>query len=435
MLKRLPSIAAGVCLGFIVAGVTTRLALSWSWWPNRELGRSADYVRDVMKLVHDNYVEADDVAYDRLRREAVHGLVESLDPHSEFLEEKDFRGLDEDLRGNFGGVGIQIEIRKESVVVIAPIAGTPAERAGIRRGDAIVAVDGKEVTREVGMEGMVNLLRGKPGTKVTLTIQRPGAAARQTIPIVREVIKVESIRDVRVLEGGIGYIQLVEFSERTGEDFARALTWLQTQNLRGLIIDLRNNPGGLLDAAVAVAEPFFGRNELIVYTEGRQPEDREEFRSATEGPPVAVPVAVLLNAGSASAAEVLAGALKDTHRAVIVGERSFGKGSVQTIFHLKNGEGMRLTTARYYTPSDVTIHEKGIAPQIEVVMTPEEDEKLSLQRLRSDLSEPQAFAERFGFAPIEDRQLQAALAALQGVNFLESRRSVAPAPAAREAQP
>jgi len=363
----------------------------------------------------------------------VHGLVESLDPHSEFLEEKDFRGLDEDLRGDFGGVGIQIEIRKESVVVIAPIAGTPAERAGIRRGDAIVAVDGKEVTREVGMEGMVNLLRGKPGTKVTLTIQRPGMAARQTIPIVREVIKVESIREVRVLEGGIGYIQLVEFSERTGEDFSRALTWLQTQNLRGLIIDLRNNPGGLLDAAVAVAEPFFRKNELIVYTEGRQPEDREEFRSTTEGPPVAVPVAVLLNAGSASAAEVLAGALKDTHRAVIVGERSFGKGSVQTIFHLKNGEGMRLTTARYYTPSGVTIHEKGIEPQIEVVMTPEEDEKLSLQRLRSDLSDPPAFTERFGFAPIADRQLQAALAALQGVNFLESRRAAAPT--SGEAQP
>jgi len=184
----------------------------------------------------------------------------------------------------------------------------------------------------------------------------------------------------------------------------------------------------LLDAAVAVAEPFFQRDELIVYTEGRLSEDRVEYRAATEGEPLKLPVAVLINSGSASAAEVLAGALKDTHRAVIVGERSFGKGSVQTIFEQKNGEGMPLTTARYYTPSGVTIHEKGIEPQIEVVMTPAEDEKISLQRQRDDLRDPAAFAERFGFEPIEDRQLQAALAALRGVIVLDGRAgAVSPA--------
>jgi len=172
---------------------------------------------------------------------------------------------------------------------------------------------------------------------------------------------------------------------------------------------------------VDVAEPFFRKGELIVYTQGRRPKDREDFRAETEGEPLTLPVAVLINAGSASAAEIVAGALKDTGRAVIVGERSFGKGSVQSIFKLKNGEGLRLTTARYYTPSGVTIHEKGIEPQIEVVMTPEEDDELRLQRNRSDLSDPKEFAARFGFTPIEDRQLQAAIEVLKGVNVLAGR--------------
>ncbi|HOD45858.1 MAG: S41 family peptidase [Opitutaceae bacterium] len=426
MSKRSLTILTAICLGLIVAGASARVALGWGWWSNRELNRASDYVHDVMKLVHENYVAPDAVPYDRLRRDAVHGMVESLDPHSEFLEEKAFSGLDADLRGDFGGVGIHIELRDNRVLVIAPIAGTPAERAGIRRGDEIVAVDATEVSRDVGMDDMVQLLRGEPGTKVSLTLVRTGEKQRLVVPIIREIIKVDSVRSIQVLEGGIGYIQIAEFSERTSEDFLAALDHLWAKDVRALVIDLRNNPGGLLDAAVAVAEPFFQRDELIVYTEGRLSEDRVEYRAATEGEPLKLPVAVLINSGSASAAEVLAGALKDTHRAVIVGERSFGKGSVQTIFELKNGEGMRLTTARYYTPSGVTIHEKGIEPQIEVVMTPAEDEKISLQRQRDDLRDPAAFAERFGFEPIEDRQLQAALAALRGVIVLDGRAGAVP---------
>lgn len=421
MSKRSYTILAAVCLGLIVVGGSARLVLGWGWWSNRELNRASDYVHDVMKIVHENYVSPEAVAYDRLRRDAVHGMVEALDPHSEFMEEKAFSGLDADLRGKFGGVGIHIELRNNRVLVIAPIAGTPAERAGIRRGDEIVAVDNTEVSRDVSMDDMVELLRGEPGTKVSLTLIRPGEKQRIVIPIVREVIKVDSVRSVQVLDGGIGFIQIAEFSERTSDDFLAALDGLLAKNIRGLVIDLRNNPGGLLDAAVAVAEPFFKKDELIVYTESRQPQDRVEYRAETDGEPLKLPVAVLINSGSASAAEVLAGALKDTHRAVIVGERSFGKGSVQTIFELKNGEGMRLTTARYYTPSGVTIHEKGIEPQIEVVMTPAEDEKISLQRQRDDLNDPAAFAERFGFAPIEDRQLQVAMAALRGVVVLDGR--------------
>ena len=204
MSKRPLTILTAICLGLIVAGASARVALGWGWWSNRELNRASDYVHDVMKLVHENYVAPDAVPYDRLRRDAVHGMVESLDPHSEFLEEKAFSGLDADLRGDFGGVGIHIELRDNRVLVIAPIAGTPAERAGIRRGDEIVAVDATEVSRDVGMDDMVQLLRGEPGTKVSLTLVRTGEKQRLVVPIIREIIKVDSVRSIQVLEGGIG---------------------------------------------------------------------------------------------------------------------------------------------------------------------------------------------------------------------------------------
>jgi carboxyl-terminal processing protease len=228
------------------------------------------------------------------------------------------------------------------------------------------------------------------------------------------------VRDVHVLGEGVGYIQVTEFSEHTGEQFVKALNGLVRQGVDSLVIDLRNNPGGLLDAAVEVAEPFFRKGELIVYTQGRKPADRDEYKAETAGEPVTLRIAVLINAGTASAAEVVTGALKDTRRAVVVGERSFGKGSVQSIFKLKNGEGLRLTTAHYYTPSGVTIHEKGITPQVEVVMTPAEDNKLARQRNRPDITDPAEMKERFGFDPVEDRQLQAALDVLKGVRLLDA---------------
>jgi len=241
------------------------------------------------------------------------------------------------------------------------------------------------------------------------------------------MIKTESVRDVQVLSDNIGYLQITQFTERTGEEFVKALNKLSELKATGLIIDLRNNPGGLLDSAVAVAEPFFKKGELIVYTQGRKPGDREDYKAESDEAPLDVPAAVLINAGSASAAEIVAGALKDTGKAIIVGERSFGKGSVQSIFKLKHGEGMRLTTARYYTPSGVTIHEKGVTPNVEVVMTPEDDQNVRLQRARHDVNDPTEFKERFGFAPIEDRQLQAALDVLRGIMILDMRKAEAAA--------
>ncbi|MBI5382873.1 MAG: S41 family peptidase [Opitutae bacterium] len=427
MLKRLLTLAVGVALGLLLAGAAAHFAASWSLLPNRELNRSTAYLREVLKLVNENYVAPDKAAYDKLTREALHGMVEALDPHSEFLEARDFKELDDEMRGDFGGIGIQVERRNGHVIVIAPVAGGPGERAGIQRGDEILAVDGKSVDRAASMDDVIDLLRGKPDTKVTVKLQRAGTPAPWELTLKRELIKVDSVREVSVLPGGIGYIQLSEFTERTSDEFAHALDRLLAQGVNSLVLDLRNNPGGLLDAAVEVSEMFFRKGELIVYTQGRRAKDREDFLAETEGDPVNLPMAVLINAGSASAAEIVAGALKDTGRAVLVGERSFGKGSVQSIFRLHNGEGMRLTTARYFTPSGVTIHEKGVEPHIEVVMTPDEDNKLRLQRTRGDLAAPQAFAQRFGFEPIEDRQLQAALDALRGVTVL-AERGVLPLP-------
>ncbi len=421
MFKRILILASGAVLGVALSAVGLRVAAAWHFWPSRDLARSSGYVKEVMRLVNENYVDGKAVAYDDLARNALHGMIESLDPHSEFLERKDNEEFEEDLTGEFGGIGIQVETRQNRIVVIAPLAGTPGERAGIQRGDEIVSIDRKPVDAGGNLDGVVSKLRGKPKTQVALGLFRPATRATLNLTLVREVIKIESVRGVQVLEDGLGYVQLTEFSEHTAAQFRQALGRLLRQGVHSLILDLRNNPGGLLESAVEVAEPFFRRNELIVYTQGRQPTDREEFRAETAGAPILLPLAVLINAGSASAAEIVTGALKDAGRALVVGERSFGKGSVQSVFKLENGEVLRLTTARYYTPSGVTIHEHGISPQVEVVMTAEEDTKLARQRSRPDLTDPADFKARFGFEPIVDRQLETAIAMLRGVRLFDGR--------------
>lgn len=416
MFKRILVVSAGAAFGLGLALTTAHWALAWNWfWQHRDLDRSSDYMREVLQLVNENYVDANDSGYDKLTHSALHGMIESLDPHSEFMESDDYREMEEEMSGKFGGIGIQVEIRQGRVIVIAPIAGSPGDRAGILRGDEVVRVDDKAVEKGATMNAVIDRLRGPAKTTVKIGLYRPSTAKTFELTLMREVIKVDSVRDVRILPGGIGYLQLTEFSEQSGAEFGQALERLTKDGATSLVLDLRNNPGGLLNAAVEVAEPFFRKGELIVYTQGRKAEDRDEYRSESKREPLKLPIAVLINAGSASAAEIVAGALKDTGRAVIVGERSFGKGSVQSVFRLKNGEGLRLTTARYYTPSGVSIHEKGIEPQVTVVMTPDEDSKLRLQRARSDVVAPKEFEERFSFAPIEDGQLQAAIDVLKGV--------------------
>jgi carboxyl-terminal processing protease len=420
MLKRVVTIACGVVLGLSVATGAARLAFAWGLFPNRELEKSTSYLREVLELVNDHYVDEKKAAFAELTKAALHGVVETLDPHSEFLESRAYQQLEEDMSSQFGGIGVQVELRKNRVVIVAPIAGTPSDRAGIRRGDQIVRIDGAPLESPT-MDTVVERLRGKPKSRVTVGLLRPQEKREYEVTLVRELIKTESVRDVQVLPGGIGYVQITQFTERTAEEFIAAINKFSEQRVSSLILDLRNNPGGLLDAAVELAEPFFKKGDLIVYTQGRAQKSREDYRAEAAEPPIDVPIAVLINSGSASAAEIVAGALKDTGKAVIVGERSFGKGSVQSIFKLKNGEGMRLTTARYFTPSGITIHEKGVEPQLEVVMSPEEDENVRLQRDRPDMNNPALFKERFGMDPVADRQLEAAVDVLRGVTLLAAR--------------
>lgn len=429
MLKRILIIASGVLLGTVLSIGAVRTAAAWGWWPNRELDKSADYVRDVLKVVNENYVDGEKAALPKLSEAAIQGVVSSLDPHSEYMNARDYKRLEEEISSEFGGIGVQVEMRNGNVVVIAPIAGTPGARAGILRADIIVSIEGKALEKPT-LDDVVGRLRGKPGTKVTIGFKRPSTGKEFEVTIKRERIKVESVRDVRLLPGGIGYVQITQFAERTGAEFIEALNTLNDQNMRALIVDLRDNPGGLLTAAVEVAEPFFSKGELIVYTQGRQEDDRAEYRAAAPEPPLTIPVAVLINAGSASAAEIVSGALKDMRRAVIIGERSFGKGSVQTILPLREGEGLRLTTARYYTPSGVTIHEKGVTPDVEIVMTPAEDESARIQRSREDMTDPAEFKERFNIEATPDRQLDAAVAVLQSALILDNRSVRATSPVA-----
>ncbi|MEN9633851.1 MAG: hypothetical protein RL077_2255 [Verrucomicrobiota bacterium] len=419
MFKRILTFVSALALLLALGAAAWRVSAAWSFWPNRDLTRSVNAVKDVMRLVNENYFDEKAVTYSQLARRALHGMVETLDPHSEFLEKKENDEFEEDLTGEFGGVGVQVETRLNRIVVIAPLADSPGERAGIQTGDEIVSIDGKPV--EVGglIDGVVGRLRGKPQTSVEIGLFRPATQTTLNLTLVREIIKVKSVRGARVLAAGMGYLQLIDFSEHTAEQFRSALGDLLREGATSLILDLRNNPGGLLDAAVEVAEPFFKKGELIVYTKGRKPSDREDFKAEADGPPLALPLVILINAGSASAAEIVTGALKDTSRAVVVGERSFGKGSVQSVFKLEHGEGLRLTTARYYTPSGAIIHEQGIAPHVEVVMTNEEDSQLARQRSRADITDPLLFKERFGFGPIADRQLEAAVAVLRGLQLLD----------------
>lgn len=414
MLKRHFAIAAAVVAGFLLAQGAARQFGQPSWWPNRERDRNVRYFRDVLQTVKDYYVDSDKATYERLTRAALRGMLAELDPHSEFLDVEAYSATEEELNNEFSGVGIQVEQRDGHIVVITPIADTPAERAGLRRGDRLVAVNGEPI-RDPALDKVVRLIRGAPGSELKLTIFRPSLDRELVVPLKRERIRLRSVRNAELLPDGIGYVQITQFSERTAHEFSQALRELEKSGLRGLVLDLRNNPGGLLDAAVDVCDLFFSRGELVAYTQGQKADSRQEFRADGRHRPRDYPITILVNGGTASAAEIVSGALKDTQRAVIVGERTFGKGSVQSIIEMQNGEGIRLTTARYYTPSGVTIHEKGIAPHVELEVSADDEARIRIQQSRTDLAAPAEFADRFGFAPVEDIQRQAALEILRGV--------------------
>ncbi len=418
MFKRLLLVAAvSFAVGqILVFGI--RLSQGHSLFPSWEANRQAGHIEDVLRIVNENYVRELDAGYDQLSAAALKGMLRSLDPHSEYMSQKEFRDLQAETSQEFGGIGVQIEMRDNRLTVVAPIAGTPGERAGLMRGDLIVRIDDRGV-EGLSMDDYLDLLRGRAGSSISLDILRPRTGETFERTIVREVIMIDNVHDVQMLTESIGYIRIIQFGERTGDEFQEALEKLEIDGMEALVVDLRNNPGGLLDAAVDVSQPFFDRGELIVYTEGREADSRQEIRSRNRGDRRDYPVAVLINSGSASASEIVAGALKDARRAVLVGETSFGKGSVQTILPLKNNDAVRLTTALYYTPGGQTINGKGVEPHIPVTLTVEDDRKLTIQRNRLDGVTEAEFEEQFGFAPIPDRQLGAALDALKGLLLSE----------------
>lgn len=322
---------------------------------------------DVLTIVKRSYVE--EVTIKDLVYGAIDGMLASLDPHSGFMSPDIYKEMKIDTRGEFGGLGIEISARDGVLTIVSPIEDTPASRAGLEAGDHILKIE-EEYTKDMEIMEAVHLMRGKPGTSVTITIMRSGFEKPQPFTLEREVIKVKSVKS-KNLENGFGYIRLAQFQERSGEDLNNALDQLRKDNdgpLRGLVLDLRNNPGGLLDQAVEVSDKFLTEG-LIVYTQGREDDAQMEFSAMHSGTEADYPMVVLINGGSASASEIVAGALQDHGRAVIMGTQSFGKGSVQTIIPLSDESGLRLTTAKYYTPNGTSIQARGIVPDIEVIQS------------------------------------------------------------------
>ncbi len=317
-----------------------------------------------MSLVRANYVDQAKIKQQDLVYGAIKGMIGALDPYSQFMDPQSYKDLKQDTQGSFGGLGIEIAIRDSVLTVISPIDGTPAQRAGVQPGDMIMKING-ESTESLSIMDAVHKMRGPAGTKCVLTLRRTGVEEWFDLPIIRDIIKIRSVR-YELLDGQIGYIRITEFMEHTGEDFARALKDLQARGIKGLVLDLRNNPGGLLNMAAEISEYFVPQGRLLVYTEGRNANQNMRFFSTAKRPYTGGPVAVLVNPGSASASEIVAGALQDWELGLIVGEKTFGKGSVQTIMPLNDGSALRITTARYLTPKGRLIHGNGITPDVVV---------------------------------------------------------------------
>ncbi len=320
---------------------------------------------EVLSQVQKHYVE--EVKPKDLVQGAIRGMLATLDPHSAYMTPEMYKEIQVETRGEFGGVGIQIGIKDNRLAVIAPIEGTPAQKAGIRAGDFIVKVN-DETTKDLTLLDAVQRMRGAKGTKVTLTIQRDGTPDPLIFTLVRDIIKIESVKS-KVIDENIGYVRLTQFQESTAKDLGRVLKKYREQKTQATILDLRNNPGGLLTSAVEVSEQFVGPSKLIVSIKGRDGR-KDEYVSRAKEPGEDTPMIVLVNEGSASASEIVAGALQDWGRALVVGTQTFGKGSVQTIVPLADGSGLRLTTAKYYTPKGRSIQTTGIAPDIVVKPKP-----------------------------------------------------------------
>src|ERR1041384_5608238 len=335
-----------------------------------------------LELIRQDYVDDNKTSYHDLVTAAMKGMLSSLDPHSQFMNPDDFRDMQDDTRSRFNGLGIEVSMKNGLPTVITAMEDTPAAKAGILSGDQILRINGIS-TERMDLQDAINVLRGPAGVKVTLTLLRPSTNEIKEYSLQLAEIKVQSVKGTRLLDAEltgpfkIGYIRLIQFNEPTAEELSKALDDLQKQGMQALILDLRNNPGGVLNSAVDVCAQFLPPNTKVVSTQGRVASQQHDYSTSggTKERPN-FPMVVLINEGSASGAEIVAGALKDLHRAVVVGETTFGKGSVQNVMQLPDGSAVRFTTAKYYTPSKQVIQGNGVTPNIPVGLTPDQERSL-----------------------------------------------------------
>jgi carboxyl-terminal processing protease len=387
-----------------------------------DLFKQIELFSDSLAVIQTDYVE--DIKPKDLIYGALRGMLSALDPHSQFMDPDTYNELKVDTEGKFGGLGIEITIQDGLLTIITPIEDSPAWKAGLKANDRIVKIN-NELTRDISLTDAVKKMRGKVGDPVSITVLRESEKKLIEFKLVRDIIKIQAIKNVKILEDGIGYVRIVEFRENTASELTNAVDKLKKTGMSGFILDLRNNPGGLLDTAVEVAEHFVEKGKLIVYTKGRKQTQNMEFMSTDARPVLDIPMVILINEGSASGSEIVAGALQDLKRAIIVGTKSFGKGSVQTIIPLSDGSALRLTTSKYYTPLGHVIHGKGVIPDIVVednaIIAPiDASDKKKAEEVFDKIENKEAAADKVKDNYKSDNQLVRAIDILKAVKIFKS---------------
>ena len=413
----------------VIVAVSLVIAALWFFYSSnslkggdsdREIKESLKIFLSAMEQVRKNYykeTDDEDLTYGSLK-----GMCAALDPHSQFMDEDIYKEMKVETEGEFGGLGIEITMRDDFITIVSPIEDTPAFEAGLQAGDRIVEIEG-ETTKEFTLVEAVRKLRGKPGTTVNITIMRPGTSEMLPFSITRAIIHINSVKDAGIVKDKIGYVRITQFQEHTSRDFEEALKELEKQGMEALILDLRNNPGGLLQVAIEIADKFIGSNRLIVYTKGRIQAQNAEFNSHRKATYSDFPLLIMVNKGSASGSEIVSGAVQDWKRGIILGSKTFGKGSVQSVLPLRDGSALRLTTAKYFTPKGRCINKIGIEPDIVVNVTDEQEIKLLLKRRLKKMLEEKPLLEELKeereelrkLVDVRDIQMERAVELLQGL--------------------
>ena len=399
----LPALALGLLIGNLLWNPSMWAFFDPAYW--KGLGK----VGESMRLIHFRYVDEEEASFENLSETAVSELVNNLDKHSRYMSLDDFKDFDLSSKRQYYGIGVAIYKSDDRIMITRVFPGGGAESAGVRAGDRILAVESTRIVDATSAE-VSALIRGAAGTEISLLLEDENNSSRE-IQVTRGKVQLASVDAVRMIDD-IGYLRIDQFIERTGQEFDEAMAYLNRQGMQYLVIDLRGNAGGRLDAAVNVLGHFFNQDEEVVSIAGRS-RAGNTYLSSGKGQS-AVPMVVLINEGSASSSEIVAGALQVTNKAKLVGESSYGKGSVQTIFSMDDGSGMRLTTARYFLPGKIPIGEDGLVPDLKVVCDQDTWEKLLLQRDQDPFANAELFEKRFGFAPVKDFQLEMALRLLRG---------------------